>query len=83
VSKMARQLRVYLSSTYEDLKGYREAVFAGLAKAGLDVVRMEDYAAADERPLDLCLRDVAQSDIYVGLYAWRYGYIPPLSARTW
>ena len=53
-------------------------MFAGLAKAGLDVVRMEDYAAADERPLDLCLRDVAQSDIYVGLYAWRYGYIPPL-----
>jgi hypothetical protein len=38
---------------------------------------MEAYTAADERPLDLCLRDVAQSDIYVGLWAWRYGYVPP------
>lgn len=46
---MGKRLRVYLSSTYEDLKTYREAVFAGLAKAGLEVARMEDYTAADER----------------------------------
>jgi hypothetical protein len=38
---------------------------------------MEAYTAVDDRPLDLCLRDVANSDIYVGLYAWRYGYEPP------
>jgi hypothetical protein len=43
----------------------------------LDVGRMEAYTAADERPVDVCLRDVARSDIYVGLYAWRYGYEPP------
>ena len=72
-----KRLRVYLSSTFEDLKEYRAAVFAALEKAGLDVARMEAYTAADERPLDLCLRDVAQSEIYVGLYAWRYGYEPP------
>jgi WD40 repeat protein len=73
----ARQLRVYLSSTFEDLKDYRAAVFSALEKAGLAVARMEGYTAADERPLDLCLRDVAHSDVYVGLFAWRYGYIPP------
>ena len=37
---------------------------------------MEDYAAADERPLDRCLNDVAACDIYVGIFAWRYGSIP-------
>ena len=72
-----KRLRVYLSSTFEDLQEYRAAVFVALEKAGLDVARMEAYTAADERPLDLCLRDVAQSEIYVGLYAWRYGYEPP------
>jgi WD40 repeat protein len=72
-----KRLRVYLSSTFEDLKEYRAAVFAALERGGLDVARMEAYTAADERPLDLCLRDVAQSDIYVGLFAWRYGYEPP------
>jgi hypothetical protein len=37
---------------------------------------MEDYGAADERPLARCLRDVADADVYVGLFAWRYGYVP-------
>jgi WD40 repeat protein len=70
-------LRIYLSSTFEDLKQYRAAVFDALEKAGLRVARMEGYVALDERPVDLCLKDVAQSDIYVGLFAWRYGYVPP------
>jgi hypothetical protein len=48
-----------------------------LGKAGLEFARMEEYTAADERPLDLCLKDVAASEVYVGLYAWRYGYAPP------
>ncbi len=72
-----KRLRVYLSSTFEDLKEYRRAVFDILEEAGLDVARMEAYTATDERPVDHCLRDVQQSDIYVGIYAWRYGYEPP------
>ena len=76
-SQIMKRLRVYLSSTFEDLKDYRAAVFAALEKAGLDIARMEAYSAADERPRDLSLRDVANSDIYVGLFAWRYGYAPP------
>jgi len=38
---------------------------------------MEGYAASEERPLDACLKDVKDRDIYVGMFAWRYGYIPP------
>ncbi len=72
-----RQLRIYLSSTFDDLKVFRIAVLAKLKQARLNVVAMEAYAAADERPLDKCLRDVAESDIYVGIFAWRYGYTPP------
>jgi hypothetical protein len=37
---------------------------------------MEDYVARDDRPAKRCLVDVAQSDLYVGLFAWRYGFIP-------
>ena len=40
------------------------------------VIAMEDYVAQDERPLQKCLKDVSSSDIYVGIFAWRYGYIP-------
>ena len=38
---------------------------------------MEDYVATDERPVDKCLKDVAKADIYVGIFAFRYGYVPP------
>jgi hypothetical protein len=38
-----KRLRVYMSSTFEDLKEYRAAVFAALEKGGLEVARMENY----------------------------------------
>ena len=68
---------IYLSSTYEDLKLHRGAVFDALRKSGYRVVAMEDYVAADERPVDQCLKDVAAADLYVGIFAFRYGYVPP------
>ena len=68
---------IYLSSTYEDLKDYRRVVVEALRKSGHDIVAMEDYVATDQRPVDKCLQDVEQADIYVGLFAFRYGYVPP------
>ena len=67
---------IYLSSTYEDLKEHREAVYRALRRLGHDVRAMEDYVATDQRPVDKCLADVAACDIYVGILAWRYGYVP-------
>jgi hypothetical protein len=43
---------------------------------------MEDCVATDKRPLDKCLADVASCDVYVGIFAWRYGYIPPGQERS-
>lgn len=37
---------------------------------------MESYVAEDRRPLEKCLADVAECDVYVGLFAWRYGFVP-------
>ena len=69
--------KIYLSSTYSDLKAYREAVYHTLRQMGYDAIAMEDYVATDMRPLEKCLQDVASCDVYVGLFAWRYGYVPP------
>jgi Domain of unknown function (DUF4062) len=67
---------VYISSTFEDLKDYRAAVYEALSKMEHHVVAMEDYVAADTRPVERCLSDVEACDIYVGIFAWRYGYVP-------
>src|SRR5262245_36267851 len=72
---------VYVSSTYKDLIEHRAAVASALRKllSVHRVIAMEDYVASDERPLDRVLDDVGQSDIYVGIFAWRYGFVPPES----
>jgi hypothetical protein len=41
-----------------------------------DVIAMEDHVATDKRPIEKCLTDVAASELYIGIFAWRYGYIP-------
>jgi uncharacterized protein DUF4062 len=70
-------MKIYVSSTYEDLVPYRKAVYDQLRKLRHDVVAMEDYVASDTRSVDVCRRDIDDADIYVGLIAWRYGYVPP------
>ena len=74
--------KIYISSTYGDLKDHREAVYKALRALKHDVIAMEDYVAADERPVDKCLADVATCDLYVGIFAWRYGYVPGADNRA-
>ena len=68
--------RIYVSSTFGDLKEYRKAVYDTLRKLRHDVIAMEDYVASDDWPKDKCLSDVEACDVYVGIFAWRYGFIP-------
>lgn len=76
-SASARPPRVYVSSTYQDLKECRQAIRLALQRMGLDDIAMETYTAGEERPIDRCLDDVRSADIYVGVLAWRYGFVPP------
>jgi len=70
-------MKIYISSTYNDLKDYRKSVYNALLKLdGVEVVAMEKYVATDKRPVDKCLFDVSNCDVYIGIFAWRYGYIP-------
>ena len=68
--------RIYVSSTYSDLKEHREKVYRVLRQLGHDAVAMEDYVATDQRPLARCLADVEACDLYVGIVAHRYGHVP-------
>ncbi len=71
------RIRVYLSSTYADLVEFRRKVDETLRTLRYDVVGMETYAAADERPVDRSVRDARECDFYVGIFARRYGFVPP------
>lgn len=69
--------RVFISSTFIDLKDYRQSVLKVIRQLGAIDTAMEHLGARDERPKDECLRLIAEeSDIFVGIYAHRYGFIP-------
>jgi|GEM_PF-6715517 len=67
---------VYVSSTFKDLHEHRRVAINTLDRLGYSTRAMESYFASDERPLDLCLADVARCDLYIGIFARRYGTIP-------
>jgi hypothetical protein len=68
--------RIYVSSTFEDLEECRELVCLQLRQMGHEDIAMEYYVAENQRPLDKCLKDVASCDLYIGIFAWRYGRTP-------
>lgn len=69
-------MRVYVSSTFEDLRGHRDAAIHALRQLGHHVVAMEDYTATEAPPLRKVLEDVQSCEAFVGIYAWRYGHVP-------
>jgi hypothetical protein len=73
---MGQMTKVFVSSTYDDLVGYRDVVQKVIRQAGAVAVGMEDFGARDQRPLSECLAVVEESDVFVGIYAHRYGFIP-------
>jgi hypothetical protein len=70
-------MRMFVSSTFEDLKQHRERAIAVLRQLGHEVLAMEDMTAGSIPPLAKVLEMVDRSDAYVGIFAWRYGFLPP------
>ena len=69
-------MKLYVSSTFEDLAACRQAVSLVARRLGLEDVTNEWYVAGTRPALEECRQGIAEADIYLGLVAWKYGYIP-------
>jgi hypothetical protein len=69
-------MRIFVSSSFEDLREHRAAAIRVLRQLGHEVIAMEDMTAGSSAPLIKVLDMVDRSDAYVGIFAWRYGYLP-------
>lgn len=65
--------RVFVSSTYEDLREERAEVQKALLKLDCFPAGMEWFPSADEETWDLIKRQIEESDYYVVIVAGRYG----------
>lgn len=68
---------VFVSSTFIDLEQYRAKVIEALRIQDLVDIAMETFGARDDRADNECVKLISEkTDIFVGIYAYRYGYIP-------
>ncbi|MFX0095463.1 MAG: DUF4062 domain-containing protein [Candidatus Hodarchaeota archaeon] len=74
--------KVFLSSTYEDLKTYRQRAIEVLKLLGLEVVYMETFSAQPQPSLETSLKVLADCELFVGIYAHKYGIIPPAQEHS-
>lgn len=69
-------MRIFVSSSFEDLREHRAVAIRVLRQLGHEVLAMEDMIAGSAVPLAKVLEMVDRSEAYVGIFAWRYGYVP-------
>ncbi len=74
-------MRIFVSSSFEDLREHRAAAIRVLRQLGHEVLAMEDMIAGSAAPLAKVLEMVDRSEAYVGIFAWRYGYVPAGAAE--
>jgi len=66
---------IFVSSTYHDLVPYRVGIWEVLRDLNFKIKGMERFGARKSCPLDTCLFEVSNADVYVGILAYRYGSV--------
>ena len=75
--------RVFISSTYVDLEQHRQAVRDVLLRMGFYPEGMEHWGAQGAGdPTSVSTDKIRGCIAYVGIVAWRYGYIPEGETRS-
>ncbi|XP_055989915.1 telomerase protein component 1 [Sorex fumeus] len=86
-----RSLRLFISSTFRDMHGERDLLLRSVVPAlqarlaphriSLHAIDLRWGVTEEEsrrnRQLEVCLREVEDSQLFVGLLGSRYGYTPP------
>jgi len=71
-----KRLDVFISSTKRDLVSYRDAVAKVVLSLGMYPIDMATFNPTSRNALQLCYDKVQEAEIFVGIYAHRYGYAP-------
>ena len=67
---------VMISSTARDLPEHRQEALAACLQQGYFPKMMEHLPARDDEAISASLDMVDEADIYIGIFAHRYGYVP-------
>ena len=69
-------MKIFLSSTYLDLKNHRKAVDEIIHRLCHESRGMEYFGSRPYEPKKVCFDEISQCQLIIGIYAHRYGWIP-------
>ena len=73
---MAKHTNVIISSTALDLPEHRDKVLDACARQSMFPLMMEHLGALDADAVEASLKLVDDAEIYLGIFAHRYGHVP-------
>jgi hypothetical protein len=69
-------MKVFISSIYIDLIDYRVAAIRVVEGTNYQASKMEFFGVVSDEPIDACLKEVEQGELFIGIYTLPYGFIP-------
>jgi len=79
---MGTPLKIFLSSTKIDLDQVRANVIKFLGVLKSDIISMEIFGSDETRPVDYSLRKVRECNMFIGIYAEKYGTVDKTSDKS-
>ena len=70
------EMKVFISSTSEDLKEYRQAAIDVVLRCECKPLAMEYFGSQSQEPTAVCEKEIQECDVFIGIYAHRYGFVP-------
>lgn len=74
---MAEIKQVFISSTVFDLPEHRKRAVKACSRAGMHAIDMANWSAQAANAVRVSLAKVDEADLYLGIFAHRYGHEPP------
>jgi len=83
MAELSTDVRIFLSSTFVDLKELREEIARRLRDVfGAHLLIMETFGSDAAPPVISAIRNVRGSDLFVGIYGRRYGTVDPPTGKS-
>ena len=82
-TKIKQHIPIFISSTYEDLIPYREEVQRNLMRLEQIIKGMEYFGSNPKDSLTMCLSQVKESKLFIGILGMRYGSIDEESGLSY
>ena len=79
---MLGDLKIFLSSTQVDLAEVRKNIIRFLGVLKSDILYMEVFGSDETKPVDFSLSQVRKCNLFIGVYAERYGFMDPQSGKS-